>query len=135
MVFKYHIVILSAAAIASVVASIGASAQSAWTEHPMNSVREIRASLRKCWISPAMSAPAQITVRLSLKRNGEILGQPLISYESPDASEADRAALHAAVAASLARCTPLPISDALGGIIAGHPIHVKLGEGWKRKTN
>jgi hypothetical protein len=131
-VFNIPIAIVSAA-IVNAVASMGASAQSARAEHPINSVREIHASLRRCWISPAMSAPAQVTVRLSLKRNGEILGQPLISHESPDASEADRAALHAAVAAALARCTPLPISDALGGIIAGHPIHVKLGEGWKRK--
>ena len=131
-VFKNPIAIVSAA-IVSGIASIGASAQSAQVEHPINSVREIRASLRACWISPEMSVPPQVTVRLSLKRNGVILGQPLISYENPHISEADRAALHAAVAASLTRYTPLPISDALGGIIAGHPIHVKLGEGWKRK--
>ena len=79
------------------------------------------------------SPPPQLTVRLSLKRNGEILGQPLISYQTPGASEDERAALHAAVAAALARCTPLPISDELGGILAGRPINVKLGEGWKRR--
>jgi hypothetical protein len=104
-VLKNPIAIVSAA-IVSGIASIGASAQSARVEHPINSVREIRASLRRCWISPAMSAPAQVTVRFSLKKTGDILGQPLISYESPDASKADRAALHAAVAAALARCTP-----------------------------
>jgi hypothetical protein len=131
-IFKNPIAIVNAA-IVSGIASIGASAQSARVEHPINSVREIRASLRACWISPEMSVSPQVTLRLSLKRNGEILGQPLISYENPHISEADRAALHAAVAAGLARCTPLPISDALGGIIAGHPILVKLGEGWRRK--
>ena len=132
MVFNNHLVIVSAA-IVSGIASIGASAQSVQAEHPINSVHEIRARLRACWISPAISAPPQVTVRLSLKQNGEILGQPLISYESPTVSEDERAALHAAVAAALARCAPLPISDALGGIIAGHPINVKLGEGWRRK--
>src|SRR5208337_4013103 len=131
-VFKHPIAIVIAA-IVSGIASIGASTQSAGMEHPINSVREVRASLRACWISPEMSVPPQVTVRLSLKRNGEILGQPLISYENPYISEPDRAALHAAIAAALARCTPLPISDALGGIIAGRPIHVKLGEGWRRK--
>jgi hypothetical protein len=131
-VFTNLIAIVSAA-IVSGIASIGASAQSTRVEHPINSVREIRASLRGCWISPEMSVPPQVTVRLSLRRNGEILGQPLISYENPHISEADRAALHGAVAAALARCTPLLISDALGGIIAGHPIHVKLGEGWRRE--
>ena len=127
-VFKNPIAIVSAA-IVSGIASIGASAQSAQVEHPINSVREICASLRACWISPEMSVPPQVTVRLSLKRNGVILGQPLISYENPHISEADRAALHEAVAAALARCTPLPISDALGGIIAGHPISCEVGRG------
>src|ERR1700730_4294442 len=131
-IFKNPIAIVNAA-IVSGIASIGASAQSARVEHPINSVREIRGGLRACWISPEMSVSPQVTLRLSLKRNGEILGQPLISYENPHISEADRAALHAAVAAGLARYTPLPISDALGGIIAGHPILVKLGEGWRRK--
>src|ERR1700730_12934625 len=130
--FKNPIAIVNAA-IVSGIASIGASAQSARVEHPINSVREIRASLRACWICPEMSVSTQVTLRLSLQRNEEILGQRCISYENPHISEADRAALHAAVAAGLARCTPLPISDALGGIIAGHPILVKLGEGWRRK--
>ena len=111
----------------------GAPVQSAQPERPINSVREIRASLRACWISPAVTKAPQLTVRLSLKRNGEILGQPLITYQTPGASEDERAALHAAVAATLARCTPLPISDELGGILAGRPINVKLGEGWKRR--
>ena len=132
MVSKHHIAIVSATIVSSI-ASIGASAQSAQAEHPINSVRGIRTSLRACWISPAMRAPPQVTVRLSFKRNGEILGQPLISYQNPDATEDERAELHVAVAAALARCTPLPISDALGGIIAGHPINVKLGEGWRRR--
>lgn len=111
----------------------GAPAQTAQPEHPLNSVREIRASLRACWISPEMRTAPQVTVRLSLKRNGEILGQPLISYQSPAASEDERAALRAAVAAALARCAPLPISETLGGILAGRPIVVKLGEGWRRR--
>jgi hypothetical protein len=124
----------SRVAIASVMSSItslNASAQSVQQEHSINSVREIRAGLRACWISPPTKTPARVTVRLSLKRNGDILGQPLISYTNPDASDDERVALHAAVGAALAHCMPLPISEALGDIIAGRPINVKLGEGWK----
>ena len=77
----------------------GAPVQSAQPERPINSVREIRASLRACWISPAVTKAPQLTVRLSLKQNGEILGQPLITYQTPGVSEDERAALHAAVAA------------------------------------
>src|SRR5271169_213168 len=64
-VFTNLIAIVSAA-IVSGIASIGASAQSAQVEHPINSVREIRASLRACWISPEMSVPPQVTVRFRL---------------------------------------------------------------------
>ena len=120
------------AAVVSNIASMAALAQSAPREHPFNSVREIRASLRRCWVSPPMRIPPKLTVRLSLKRNGEILGQPLISYTSPDTSEDERAALHAAVVDAIAHCSPLPISDALGAIIAGRPINVRLGEGWSK---
>jgi hypothetical protein len=119
-------------AVASSIASLAALAQSTVVEHPINSVREIRAGLRRCWVPPPTRAPPQLTVRLSLKRNGEILGQPLISYTSPDTSEDERAALHAAVVAAIAHCTPLPISDALGAIIAGRPINLRLGEGWRK---
>jgi hypothetical protein len=115
------------------IASISASAQNPQTEHPINSVREIKASLGACWVSPEMRAPAQVTVRLSLNRNGEIIGRPLVTHQNPNLSEDERAALHAAVATTLARCSPLPISDTLGGIIAGHPINVRLGEGWTRR--
>jgi hypothetical protein len=132
MVSKVQLAIISAAVIGGS-ASLRAAAQTAQGERQFNTVREIRASLRACWIAPIMRTAPQITVRLSLKQNGEILGRPLISYAGPDASQEERAALEAAVAAALKRCTPLPISDALGGIIAGRPINVKLGEGWRRR--
>ena len=119
-------------AVVSSIESLAALAQRTPVEHPINSVREIRAGLRRCWVPPPTRVPPQLTVRFSLKRNGEILGQPLISYTSPDTSEDERAALHAAVVAAMAHCTPLPISDSLGAIIAGRPINLRLGEGWRK---
>jgi hypothetical protein len=118
------------AAVKSSITSMNALAQSAQPERPINSVREIRAGLRACWISPPTRTPARVTVRLSFKRNGGVLGQPLISYTNPGASNDERVARHAAVDAALTHCIPLPISEALGNIIAGRLINVKLGEGW-----
>jgi hypothetical protein len=71
------------------------------------------------------------TVRLSFKRNGEVLGEPLITYESYDATPDERTVLRGAVAVALTRCTPLQLSDALGNIIAGLPINLALGGEWK----
>jgi len=64
-IFKNPIAIVNAA-IVSGIASIGASAQSARVEHPINSVREIRASLRACWISLEMSVSPQVTLVLRI---------------------------------------------------------------------
>ena len=79
MASKVQLAIISAAVIGGV-ASFRAVAQTAQSERQLNTVREIRASVRACWIAPTIRTAPQITVRLSLKQNGEILGRPLISY-------------------------------------------------------
>jgi hypothetical protein len=45
----------------------------------ISTVREVRAALRACWVPPSSGiahANTMISVRLSLKRHGEILGNP-----------------------------------------------------------
>jgi hypothetical protein len=95
----------------------------------INSVREVRAALRACWVPPSSGiahANTTISVRMSLKRNGEILGRPLITYTSPGISDDERRAYQAALDEALARCTPLPLSDTFGSIMAGHPINMRF---------
>ncbi len=110
-----------------------AGVRTAGAQTPINNVHEIGAALRACWISPAGITAPQVTLRLSFKRNGEVIGEPFITYPSPYASSDDRAALRAVVAEDLKRCTPLPLSDGFGNIIAGARTYVRLGEGWKRR--
>jgi hypothetical protein len=116
-------------------ASPPTAADHALAQGSLETVREIHAALRACWVPPQEAAQGkiQVTVRLSFKRNGEVLGAPLIVYENRNASEDERNAGRRAVAATLQRCSPLPLSAALGNIIAGHPINVRLGDGWPRK--
>jgi hypothetical protein len=77
----------------------------------------------------------QITVRMSFKRNGELLGQPKITFESIDASDDQRLAYRAAVAQMLKRCTPLPFTDALGNAVAGRPFTIRFTDdrGFRRR--
>ena len=135
---RRHNMIGSRIAIATALAStlsIDGAMHVAGAEKPINTVREIHAALRACWVPPNDGARAnvQVAIRMSFKRTGEILGLPLITFERPNASEDERNEIHAAIAAMLSRCSPLPLSDALGNIIAGHPINVRLGQGWRRK--
>src|SRR5262249_18118433 len=68
----------------------------------------------------------EITVQMSFRRDGELLGHPRITFESAGASDDDRLAYRIAVAKMLKRCTPLPFTDALGNAIAGRPFTMRL---------
>jgi hypothetical protein len=68
----------------------------------------------------------QITVQVSFRRNGELLGQPRITFESAGASDDERLAYRIAVAKMLKRCTPVPVTEALGNALAGRPLTIRF---------
>jgi hypothetical protein len=68
--------------------------------------------------------PMDITVIVSFNREGAILGQPRITYESEHAGDNDRLAYRVAVMETLQRCTPLPFTEGLGGAVAGRPFAI-----------
>jgi hypothetical protein len=97
------------------------------SNHFINKVRELHAVLRACWVPPSLAHEHMtISVRLSFKQNGEILGVPLITYTSLGISEDERQAYRAAVDETLARCTPLPFSHPFGSVIAGRLIYIRF---------
>ena len=69
----------------------------------------------------------------SLKRNGSLNGKPRISYTKLPADEALRNGDTDAIARALDGCLPIPITDGLGGAIAGRPIALRIGG--KRPTD
>ena len=112
----------------------GAGAQTA--QPPVNTLREVMAALKACWVPPPLDewrAGMQITVQMSLRRNGELLGQPRITFESADASDDERLAYRIAVAKMLKRCAPLPFTDALGNALAGRPFTIRFTDERKFK--
>jgi hypothetical protein len=89
------------------------------------------ARLKQCWKSPRLpegDPGMQITAMFTFRRNGEIFGKPRITFESPDATEADSIAYRTAVMETLQRCSPMPFTDAMGGAIAGHPLRVRFDD-------
>jgi hypothetical protein len=64
----------------------------------------------------------QYTIRFALKRDGELIAPPRVTYASHDAPSAVRDVYRDAVNATLARCTPLHFSKDMGGAVAGRPI-------------
>lgn len=103
---------------------------------PLNTIAEVFAALEACWIPPGLEqarAGMQITVMLSFKRNGELLGKPRITYETPGASDDERMSYRVAMAQALRRCTPLRFTDALGGALAGRPLTMRFIDNRKLK--
>lgn len=101
----------------------------AWAQQPgggkINTLNEMFDWIGACWRNPdiARDDPGmQITVRFSLKRNGELIGEPRITYETEHASPETKQRFRKALAEALQRCMPLPITDGLGNAIAGRPI-------------
>jgi hypothetical protein len=103
---------------------------------PLNTIAEVFAALEACWIPPGLDqarAGMQITVMVSFKRSGELLGKPRITYETPEASDDERLSYRVAMAEALRRCTPLPFTDALGGALAGRPMTLRFIDNRKLK--
>ena len=95
----------------------------------LNTIQEVFHALEACWIPPALdhARPGmQITVLLSFKRSGELNGKPRITYETPGATDAERLAYRAAMAQALARCNPLPFTEALGNALAGRTMTMRF---------
>jgi hypothetical protein len=118
---------VAGAASAIAVAATSAAAQK--PQAPLNTLKDIGAALQACWVPPPMdqSRPGmQITVLMSFRRNGELFGQPRITFESAGASDDERLAYRIAVAQMLQRCAPLPFTEALGNAMAGRPFRMRL---------
>jgi hypothetical protein len=72
-------------------------------------------------------------VQMSFRRNGELFGQPRITFESAGASDDERLAYRVAVAQMLQRCAPLPFTEALGNAVAGQPFTIRFIDDRKLK--
>src|SRR5262245_47100894 len=121
-----------------VIATLAGSAAAQSPVAPINTVNELEAALLDCWVPPPIeqSRPGmQITVLMSFKRNGEMFGQPRITFQLSDASDAERASYQAAVAETLKRFASLPFTEAFGNGIAGEPLTMRFVDDRKRPSN
>jgi hypothetical protein len=104
-------------------------ADSSGADGQLDTLTALFEALRACWVPPVRDAARpgmQMSVRFALKRSGEVLGTPRVTYATRDASPELRETYHDAITAALARCTPLPLSAGLGGAVAGRPIAIRF---------
>jgi hypothetical protein len=119
---------LVAAAVAVVVSLATAQAQEPAPAGELNTLRDITAALRKCWVAPSefdSSGNMDITIMLSFRSNGEIFGGR-ITHTSRAVSDNERALYYEALEQMIARCSHLPVSESLGQAIAGRPFMFRI---------
>jgi len=95
----------------------------------LDTIADMFDTLRGCWMPPPQDEALpgmQMSVRLSFKRSGEMIGAPRVTYASPGAPAAARDAYHDAILAALERCTPLPFTPGFGGAVAGRPVAIRF---------
>ena len=82
-------------------------------EHKLNTLSAMFAALRGCWVPPPAADAhhgMQMSVRLSFKRTGEIIGTPRVTYTSPNTPPEVRDLFYNAITAALERCSPMPFT-------------------------
>jgi hypothetical protein len=95
----------------------------------VDTIKDVVARLRTCWKPPPASLAnpgIDITVIVSFKRDGNILGHPKITYESEQATDNDRLNYRIAVMEALQRCTPMPFTEGMAGAVAGRPFAIQF---------
>jgi hypothetical protein len=98
-------------------------------EPALNSIGDMYAALRGCWVPPPKDEARhgmQYTIRFAFKRDGAIVAPPRVTYASHDAPAAVREVYREAVDAALKRCTPLHFTDGMGQAVAGRPIAIRF---------
>jgi hypothetical protein len=94
---------------------------------PANTLRELYPLLTRCWRAPPGSEGSTITVGITLKRDGTMFGQPTITYSKLIGDTDAQKRFVAAALAALAACTPVALTNGLGGAIAGRRIFIRFG--------
>ena len=95
----------------------------------LNTIGDLFAALRACWTPPdAASARSgmQMSLRFSLNREGNLIGEPRVTYASREASQDTRDLYRDAFTTSLRGCLPLQLTRGFAGALAGRPIVVRV---------
>jgi hypothetical protein len=82
--------------------------------------------LTRCWRAPPRTEGSTVTIGITLKRDGTMFGPPSITYSRLTGDAEAQKSFVASALAALAACTPVAITDALGGAIAGRRIFIRF---------
>ena len=97
-------------------------------DHDLDTIGDLFAELRSCWSPPPADAAhegMQMTVRFSMKKSGEMIGPPRLTFATSGVPADVRDTYLKAINSSLDACIPMKFSDGLAGALAGRPIAIR----------
>jgi len=126
----------TAVIVAAVLAALLCEAQAQQaSKAQLDTLEDVKRAIQHCWRWPparAIRNGMELTVRLSFRRNGEIFGAR-VTHQSRDVSNDEQFAYYRALVLMMKRCSPLPVTPALGDAIAGRPFFFRFHDTRKQR--
>ena len=97
-------------------------------DRDLNTIDDLFMALRACWTPPVLDEAREgtkMSVRFSLRRNGELIGPPRMIYVTDGVSAPIRDIYFKAIIRSLDGCMPFALTRDFGNAIVGQPITVR----------
>jgi hypothetical protein len=115
--------------IALTVALATASASSlAQGSAPANTLADLHRQLSTCLAGkPTGAAGSQLTIMLTMKRDGSVFGKPRVTFSHLEGDRETRQTFVDDVERAVETCLPFRVTPSLGGAIAGRPFVVTFG--------
>src|SRR4051794_33341635 len=118
--------------IASIAAAVSLGAAWPSKADPLNTMDEVGAALGTCWNAPAGAKESFVTLSLSFRRDGTLIGPPRPTGINVARDEQARQRFVDAAIAAVGRCVPLTFSPKLAEGIGGQIFTVQFaGSGIK----
>jgi hypothetical protein len=86
---------------------------------PANDLQQLDAYIRSCFKDIGGEPGEEITISFSVRRDGSLIGKPRITYSKLSNDQGERTRFLDNVAAHFQACLPIPVTEGLGGAIAG----------------
>ncbi|ACA18802.1 hypothetical protein M446_4461 [Methylobacterium sp. 4-46] len=99
---------------------------------PADTLVQLYPALAACWDPPPGLGRGQVTLRLSLTRDGRLAGVPRVTFASLPPER--RRPLVEAAQRAVRACTPVALTAALGGAVAGRPIALRFVYSGEKET-
>ena len=93
---------------------------------PANTLKEFNAQLNACLKIPRAPEGGDMTILLSIKRDGSLYGKPRVVFAKQLIAPQDQADFMGSVIYAIKNCFPLKITDTLGAAIAGRPFRFRV---------